>query len=66
MKQIKIVMWIARDEDRELFLYSKKPIKFDRCFAPKNGRGILMIDEQLFPEVTFENSPVEVELKINK
>ena len=57
-------MWIARDKDGELYFYSKKPVKLNNCFASKNGHGIIMIDEQLFPEVTFENSPREVELKI--
>ena len=41
-------LWIARDQNSDLFLY---PIKPDRY-------------SDLFPEVTFENSPMEVELKL--
>lgn len=64
-------LWIARDSDNELFLFESKPVlrgcdetdylwyepldKFERCSK---------LDEFLFPEVTFENSPQEVELKL--
>lgn len=64
-------MWIARDSDNELFLFESEPVlrgcdktgylwyepldKFERCSK---------LDEFLFPEVTFENSPMEVELKL--
>ena len=61
--------WIARDSDNELFLFESEPVlrgcknhlwyepldKFERCSK---------LDEFLFPEVTFENSPMEVELVI--
>ena len=58
-------LWIARDSNKELWIYDHKPIKKDgffelaKCFASE-------LPIWAFPEVTFENSPHEVELKIVK
>ena len=61
-------MYIARDS-YGLWLFRKKPTKYlsngDKCFN-KVGNTRYLIDSQLFPEVTFENSPQEVELVIKK
>lgn len=73
-------LWIARDKsmakigvkEEQLFLYSTKPIKkkeYDVEFwgiADINDGEAIKIDSKLFPEVTFENSPQEVELKLLK
>lgn len=59
--------WVARDLDGELKLYNEQPIIMNGWFSPKRGFEALKLNEQLFTEVTFENSPQEVELKlINK
>ena len=69
-------LWIARDVcNIKLQLFFEKPVeqegtwvvkhldkKFNRMFY---GNSIL-IENHLFPEVTFENSPQEVELKLVK
>ncbi len=57
-------LWIARDRDGLIYLYMKKPIIITHYFDTKYLIG--EIDETLFPEVTFENSPQEVELKLVK
>lgn len=54
-------MWIARDKHGEIYLYPTKPHKYDYVF---DGDDWWQIDQNLFPEVTFENSPKEVELKL--
>lgn len=65
-------LWIARDENGELWIFDKKPILvpkdesysygfFDLC---KDGEWNNKLNASLFPEVTFENSPQEVELKL--
>ena len=58
-------LWIARDQNGDLFLY---PIKPDRYVTENyvffNDDDWWNIDSDLFPEVTFENSPMEVELKL--
>ena len=60
--------WIARDKDGMLFIYTQppsiNPIRED-VYMVNNG-DFLSIDKNLFPEVTFENSPKEVEIKLKK
>ena len=61
-------LWIARGNDNALYLFDSKPTMveiFDAtwmwmCY---NG-GAMRISADMFPEVTFENSPMEVELKL--
>ena len=55
-------LWIARDADFLLYLYSKEPTLINNYFDSKYLIG--EIDKTSFPEVTFENSPQEVELKL--
>lgn len=58
--------WIARDEDGLLYLYMKKPYLITHTHYFDNEYLIGEIDKDLFPEVTFKNSPKEVELKLVK
>lgn len=62
--------YIARDRDNRLYLYRDKPFKsylmfICQCNNTKHWSELFELDESLFPEVTWENSPQEVELKIN-
>ena len=58
-------MWIARDQNGDLFLYPIKPDRYvTEYYVFFNGDDWWNIDSDLFPEVTFENSPQEVELKL--
>lgn len=59
-------LWIARDMDGLLYLYDNMPDKRSEYFLPYAGYNDMPLDERLFPEVTFENSPKEVELKLVK
>lgn len=56
-------MYIARDFGGGLYLFPEKPILMTdyKCW---DGEDWYKIDQDLFPEVTFENSPMEVELVI--
>ena len=61
-------MWIARNSDNTLELFKIKPKSFyeegiGKYWAGGNG---LFLNSDSFPEVTFENSPMEVELSIKK
>lgn len=63
--------YIARDKDNRLYLYRDKPFKGDaificQCNNTKHWSEYFELDESLFPEVTWENSPQEVELKLVK
>lgn len=58
-------LWAARDKDGYLYLYDKKPIREEDCFnANINSKYNTLLHSSYFPEVTFENSPQEVELKL--
>ena len=58
-------MWIARDKSNSLNLYSSKPIKNKRCFVKASSEDyVANIWSDLLPEITFENSPQEIELKL--
>ena len=60
-------LWIARDQNGDLFLYPIKPDRYvTEYYVFFNGDDWWNIDSDLFPEVTFENSPMEVELVIKK
>ena len=60
-------MWIARDEDGRLYLHPIKPYLIDTPFNDywnNEDENWMQLREDSFPEVTFENSPMEVELKL--
>ena len=60
-------LWIARDRDGDLYLYPSKPRKGDYRFTCGYVyEDYINLDSDEFPEVTFENSPQEVELKLVK
>lgn len=54
--------WIARDKiDNELWVYEEKPIKFGLLFGKQTDEKLcVQIDENLFPFITFDNSPFVV------
>lgn len=66
-------IWIARQKWGGLFLFGTRPyINVDENWgeeeweSPISGLSF-QIDDEAFPEITFENSPQQVELKlINK
>lgn len=63
-------LYIARDGNGNLCLYREKPSllydgdEFD--MINKNGENILVgiLEKYDFPEITFEGSPQEIELKL--
>lgn len=61
-------IWIARDKDGTLCAYNQKPyrIAFDDIWLPENGNdwNYEVLNDDWFPEVTWENSPIELAPKI--
>lgn len=57
-------MWVARDKDGELYLYDAYPKKKSEFFGCQFGYSSMPLDGCLFPEVTWENSPVKAELNL--
>lgn len=63
-------LWIARSESGLIAIYKRKPYKKYDCFTKTmdwridNSTGDYMcLPDLSFPEITFENSPQEVEIK---
>ena len=64
-------LWIARDKDETLWIFKEYPIQKENLFYPTTditGKFTYYrsMPTDLFPEVTFENSPQMVELKLIK
>lgn len=70
-------MWVARDKDGELYLYSDKPERYntDEPFwgIPKsqtiekdNEFRAFILPSVLFPDLKWENEPIEVELTMKR
>lgn len=60
-------LWIARDGNGQLWIYDHKPIKKDGIFQSNfelQGCRASELPEWVLPEITFKNSPKEVELKL--
>lgn len=60
-KEREMSVWIARDKNGELYLYKSEPWINGLCFDC--DEILLPIDEDMYPEITWENSPKEFELK---
>ena len=63
-----MAFWIARDKDGEIFLYTRKPVRVEEDGGYFNApcNPLKKLEKESFPAVTWENSPQEVELIINK
>lgn len=62
-----VKLWIARDKNGDLYLYRCKPVKLSEQFIAEEDNVYACIDDiETFSEVTWENSPQQVELKLIK
>ena len=60
-------LWIARDKNNVLHLYNRLPsLDYYGTSFDADSDEYLTLDEDSFPEVTFENSPQQVEFKLFK
>ena len=59
-------MWIARDKSGAVYLYELLPIRGLHMFTSCNGDNAILYlgEKEIYPELTWENSPKQVELKI--
>lgn len=58
-------LYIARDKDGILNLFTDEPPKIEEKGAFWLASGSFMwIDQKLFPEVTWENSPRKVKIEL--
>ena len=59
-------LWIARDGNKDLYLFPDKPELDEHDTIYCGQSEWIKIPSTMFPEITFDNSPVEVELTIRK
>lgn len=64
MKEMKIKCWLARDKSGSLYMFSYKPHRTDGIFVPYTSDNQFLILDNIFPDLNWENSPIEVELTI--
>ena len=59
-------LWIARDKDGDLYLYINKPELTEPFYDDWDSiKGCFaQLNKNEFPEVTFENSPQQIEIKL--
>lgn len=57
--------WIARDSNGSLFLHNELPTLYKK-YGYWDSEDFFRLNNDEFLEVTFENSPQEVELVIKK
>jgi hypothetical protein len=57
-------LWIARNKSGALVLWFNKPVKQEEGYYSNDG--FFVLDSTQFPEVTFDNSPQQVEIKLVK
>lgn len=57
-------MYIARDLNKDLYLFSELPHRGKECWwAPSGLDGTyLRLEKSLYPEVTWDSEPLEAEL----
>lgn len=60
-------LWIARNKDNTLVIFQSKPfLNNNQEWDEYLNEDYMYIPEYLFPEITFDNSPQEIELKLIK
>ena len=60
-------MWIAREKGGLLEIFTEKPhLHQEDMFKYWVGGRYFVLPYEAFPDVTFENSPKEVEIKIKE
>ena len=60
-------LWIARDKNGNLWFHKEKPHinKYDNAFWTSYGE-CYEVEQDFLTEVTFENSPMEVQLIVKQ
>ena len=59
----KYKLWVARDWGGMLFAYFNKPIRDTVWKEWDSDKASLIIDDSFFPELKWEDEPLEVELR---
>ena len=59
-------MYLARDKNDDLYLFSERPRRGNECWWAETGVDgtYLKIEKSLYPEVTWDSEPLAVTLLI--
>jgi len=57
-------LWIARDKNGSLWIHGAKPWKWSEQEWISNSAEQIKLPKSWFKEVTFKNSPRQVEIKL--
>lgn len=55
--------WIARDSCGDLYIYDAKPERYDTYFMGDDVTFVCCLPKNMYHNVTFENSPLELVVK---
>ena len=56
-------IWIARNADGTIEAYKAKPVRHAKEFDSEIQDWLDNLDDDMYPEVTWENSPKELTVK---
>ena len=59
----KYKLWVARDNNGKLYLYNEKHKYYNDLRVWFSGRICAKLDNNIFPNLTWEDEPIEVELR---
>lgn len=55
--------WVARDENKSLYLYEKRPVRNHNEWVEET---VIILDDDLFPDLTWESEPEQVEIILKR
>ena len=61
-EEVKVKGWVARDKANDLYFFTYKPHRTDGVFHSEISEDILHLSNDMFPELSWETEPIEVEL----
>ena len=59
----KYKLWVARDNNGNLYLYNEKPKYYNDLKVLFSGRICAKLDNNIFHDLTWKDEPIEVELR---
>ena len=66
MKVENIKGWVARDKCNDLYLFNYEPHRTDGIFYPSGSDNVYCLPHDIFPEISWENGPIEVDVSLKK
>ena len=58
--------WVARDKANDLYFFTYKPHRTDGVFYSGICEYMFHLNNDMFPELSWQTEPIEVELFVKK